>query len=88
MDCSIVTARFAAPQLYPIIAQTDLRDLTRHRTNFIREQVNLVNRIQKVLEGQHQASLCSFRCNGVTGRAILNAIAVETDPVNGTVSQR
>jgi len=50
-------------QLYPTIAQTDLRDLTRHRTNFIREQVNLVNRIQKVLEGQHQASLCSFRCN-------------------------
>jgi transposase len=39
------------PSFIPPIAQRDLRDLTRHRTNFIRERVNLVNRIQKVLEG-------------------------------------
>ncbi len=67
----------------PPIAQRDLRDLTRHRTNFIRERVNLVNRIQKVLEGANikLASVVSD-VMGVTGRAIFNAIAVgETDPV-------
>jgi len=39
------------PSFIPPIAQRDLRDLTRHWTNFIQERVNLVNRIQKVLEG-------------------------------------
>jgi transposase len=71
------------PSFIPPIAQRDLRDLTRHRTNFIRERVNLVNRIQKVLEGANikLASVVSD-VMGVTGRAILNAIAVgETDPV-------
>ncbi len=71
------------PSFIPPIAQRDLRDLTRHRTNFIRERVNLVNRIQKVLEGANikLASVVSD-VMGVTGRAILNAIAAgETDPV-------
>jgi len=39
------------PSFIPPIAQRELRDLTRYRTSFIRERVNLVNRIQKLLEG-------------------------------------
>jgi len=34
----------------PAVEQRDLRDLVRHRANFIRERVNLDNRVQKVLE--------------------------------------
>ena len=37
------------PVLFPSVPQRDLRDLTRHRSNFLRERVNLVNRVQKVL---------------------------------------
>jgi transposase len=36
--------------LIPPVAQRDGRDLTRHRLNFVRERVNLVNRVHKVLE--------------------------------------
>lgn len=59
----------------PPIAQRDLRDLTRHRSNFIRERVNLVNRIQKVLEGAN-IKLASVASDvmGVSGRAMLDAI--------------
>ena len=67
----------------PPIAQRDLRDLTRHRTNFIRERVNLVNRIQKVLEGGN-LKLASVASDvmGVSGRAMLDAIvAGQTDPL-------
>jgi len=34
----------------PPLGQRELRDLTRHRSNFVRERVNLANRVQKVLE--------------------------------------
>ena len=51
------------PSFIPPIAQRDLRDLTRHRTNFIRERVNLVNRIQKVLEGANIGSMSPLRPN-------------------------
>ncbi|MBN1147081.1 MAG: transposase [Anaerolineales bacterium] len=34
----------------PPIGQRELRELTRHRTNFVRERATLVNRIQKTLE--------------------------------------
>ncbi len=63
--------------------ERDLRDLTRHRTNFIRERVNLVNRIQKVLEGAN-IKLASVASDvmGTSGRAMLDAIvAGQTNPV-------
>jgi transposase len=70
------------PSFIPPVPQRALRDLTRHRTSFIRERVNLVNRIQKVLEGAN-IKLASVASDvmGVSGRAMLNAIvAGETDP--------
>lgn len=69
------------PSFIPPLAQRDLRDLTRHRTNFVRERVNLVNRIQKVLEGAN-IKLASVATDvmGVSGRAMLAAIVDgETD---------
>lgn len=71
------------PSFIPPLAQRDLRDLTRHRTNFIRERVNLVNRIQKVLEAAN-IKLASVASDvmGVSGRSMLNAIvAGQTNPV-------
>jgi transposase len=71
------------PSFIPPLAQRDLRDLTRHRTNFIRERVNLVNRIQKVLEGAN-IKLASVASDvmGTSGRAMLDAIvAGQTNPV-------
>lgn len=60
----------------PPIEQRDLRDLTRHRSNFIRERVNLVNRVQKVLEAAN-IKLASVASDvmGVSGRAMLAAIS-------------
>lgn len=34
----------------PPAPQRDLRDLTRHRSNFVRERTNLINRLHKTLE--------------------------------------
>ncbi|MGV2828536.1 IS110 family transposase, partial [Myxosarcina sp. GI1(2024)] len=64
------------PSFIPPIEQRDLRDLIRHRRNFIRERVNLVNRIQKLLEGAN-IKLASVASDvmGVSGRAMLKAIA-------------
>jgi transposase len=55
--------------------QRILRDFTRHRLNFIRERVNLVNRVQKVLEGAN-IKLASVASDimGVSGRAMLAAL--------------
>jgi transposase len=66
----LLRASFIPPQ-----AQRDLRDLTRHRSNFIRERVNLVNRVQKVLEAAN-IKLASVASDvmGVSGRAMLDAI--------------
>lgn len=66
----------------PPVAQRDLRDLTRHRTNFIRERATLVNRVQKVLEGAN-IKLASVASNvmGVSGRAMLEGlVAGEANP--------
>jgi transposase len=66
----------------PPVAQRDLRDLTRERSNFIRERATLVNRVQKVLEGAN-IKLGSVATNvmGVSGRAMLEALAAgETNP--------
>ncbi len=59
----------------PPIEQRDLRDLTRHRRNFIRERVNLINRVQKVLESANikLASVVSD-ITGVSSKAMLKAL--------------
>jgi transposase len=65
----------------PPVGQRELRELTRHRTNFVRERATLVNRVQKTLESAN-IKLASVASNvvGVSGRAILAAIiAGQTD---------
>jgi transposase len=70
----LLRASFVPPE-----GQRELRDLTRHRTNFVRERSTLVNRVQKVLEGANikLASVASSVV-GVTGRAILQALIDES----------
>lgn len=66
----------------PPIEQRDVRDLTRHRTNFVRERATLVNRVQKLLEGAN-IKLASVATDvmGKSGRAMLEAIVAGTlDP--------
>lgn len=65
----------------PPPAQRELRELTRHRSTFVRERATLVNRVQKVLESAN-IKLASVATDvlGVSGRAMLQAlIADETD---------
>ncbi len=59
----------------PPAPQRDLRDLTRHRSNFVRERTNLINRVHKTLEGAN-IKLASVASDvmGVSGRAILAAL--------------
>lgn len=66
----LLKASFIPPQ-----GQRELRDLTRFRTTFIKERANLINRVQKALEGAN-IKLASVVTNieGVSGRAILDAI--------------
>jgi len=63
------------PSFIPPVAQRDLRDLTRHRSNFIRERTNLINRLQKTLEGAN-IKLASVASNvvGLSARAMLAAL--------------
>ncbi len=73
----LVRASFIPPR-----HQRELRELTRHRTNFVRERATLTNRVQKVLEGTN-LKLASVVTNvlGVSGRAMLAAIvAGAADP--------
>lgn len=63
------------PSFIPPLPQRDLRDLVRHRQNFVRERVNLVNRIQKVLEAANiKLATVATDIMGVSGRAMLKAI--------------
>lgn len=67
----------------PPPGQRALRELTRHRSNSVRERVNLANRLQKVLEGAN-IKLASVATDmlGVSGRVILEAlIEGRADPV-------
>jgi transposase len=63
----------------PPVGQRELRELTRHRTNFVRERATVVNRIQKTLESAN-IKLASVASNvmGVSGRAMLEAIVAGT----------
>lgn len=63
--------------------QRDLRDLTRQRSNLIRERASVINRLQKPLESAN-IKLASVISNvtGVSGRAMLDAlVAGVVDPV-------
>jgi transposase len=67
----------------PAPEQRDLRELVRHRTNFVRERVNVINRIQKLLEGAN-IKLASVATDvlGKSGRSMLDEIAQgQEDPV-------
>jgi transposase len=69
------------PSFIPPEDQRALRELTRERTNFVRQRAALVNRVQKVLESAN-IKLGDVATNvlGVSGRAMLDAIvAGETD---------
>ncbi len=59
----------------PPLGQRELRELTRHRTNFVRERATLVNRVQKTLEsGNIKLASVATNVMGVSGRAMLDAI--------------
>jgi transposase len=61
--------------------QRDLRDLTRQRSNLVQDQAQVVNTLQKVLEGANlKLSAVATDLQGVSARAILAGIvAGETD---------
>jgi transposase len=59
----------------PPLPQRDLRDLTRQRTNLVRERVSVVNRLQKVLEWANiKLAAVATDVLGVSARAMLEAI--------------
>jgi transposase len=66
----------------PPVAQRELRDLTRYRSTFIHERVNLVNRLQKLLEDANiKLAAVASDVMGKSGRAMLEAlVAGTTDP--------
>lgn len=66
----LVRGSFIPPQ-----PQRDLRDLTRQRTNLVRDRATVVNRLQKVLEWSN-IKLASVASDvlGVSARAMLEAI--------------
>jgi transposase len=62
--------------------QRVVKDLTRHRENFVRERINMCNRIQKTLEDANiKMASVATDILGVSGRSMLRAIVEgETDP--------
>ncbi len=70
------------PSFIPPVPIRELRDLVRHRSNFVRERATLYNRVQKVLEAAN-IKLASVATNvlGISGRRILQAsVAGDADP--------
>jgi transposase len=67
------------PSFVPAAPQRALRELTRHRSNFIRERATLCNRVHKTLESAN-IKLASVASDvlGVSGRAILQALIAGT----------
>lgn len=62
--------------------QRELRELTRHRSNFVAERATLTNRVHKVLEGSNlKLTSVLTDVQGVSGKAILKALLDgQTDP--------
>ncbi len=59
----------------PPLEQRELCDLTRYRNSFIRGRVNLVNRVQKLLEDANiKLAAVASSVMGVSGRAMLDAL--------------
>jgi transposase len=78
LQCGLLRGSFVPPR--PI---RQLRDLTRRRTQLIRERAHVINRIQKVLEDA-TVKLAGVASDvmGVSGRAMLTALSEgTTDPV-------
>ena len=67
----------------PPRSQRELRDLTRHRTQWVEEKIRTTNRIHKVLEDANiKLSSVATDVLGLSGRAMLEAlIQGEEDPV-------
>lgn len=64
----------------PDRAQRELRELTRYRRGLIQQRANVVNRIQKVLEGANiKLSSVATDVVGASGRAMLEAMVRGTD---------
>lgn len=63
------------PSFVPPAPQRELRELTRQRSNFLRDRASLANRVQRVLE-QANIKLASVVSDimGVSSRAILDAL--------------
>lgn len=60
--------------------QRELRELVRHRRSLIRQRAQVVNRIQKVLEGANiKLGSVASDVVGVSGRAMLEALIAGTD---------
>jgi len=78
LQCGLWKAGFIPP--LPI---RQLRDLTRRRSQLVRERAGVVNRIQKILEGANiKLAGVASDILGVSGRAMLTAISRgATDPV-------
>jgi transposase len=69
-----------SPSFIPPPAIRQLRDLTRQRTELIRDRVAVVNRIHKVLEdGTIKLASVASDVLGVSGRAMLGAIVAGCD---------
>jgi transposase len=62
----------------PPPVQRELRELTRHRSNFVRERASVVNRVHKGLESANiKLAAVATDVRGVSGRAILQALIAE-----------
>jgi transposase len=72
----LLRASFVPPR-----PQRDLRDLTRQRSNLVRERSAVVNRLQKVLEGANIKLASVTKAGGVSVREIVEAMVEgESDP--------
>lgn len=64
----------------PDRCQRELRELVRYRRGLIQQRADVVNRVQKVLEGANiKLSVVATNVVGVSGRAILEAMVRGTD---------
>jgi transposase len=62
----------------PPVEQRDRRDLTRQRTQLVRDRASVLNRIQKVLEGANiKLSSVVSEISGVSSRAILAELVAD-----------
>lgn len=72
----LLRASFVPPR-----PQRDLRDLTRQRSNLVRERTAVVNRLQKVLEGANIKLASVTKATGVSAQEMVAALVQgESDP--------